>query len=456
MANLESGLSQEVSDALLQTDSYLWSGTPNYSEFDRKAVLRRMRLIEAAVGSVTGDYDYLGLTDAATATWEFVNGAFDEFEGKKRRPPIDWAFAAPGRTARGQDDRYAGEVTPFLPLLDPKYGVSADIRQRAIVGLAPSVIEQYQGDGDKTGAIIYTPLYQDMATDLTGLDRLTIPRKNVDHAARLARELGASLLGLGATIPKFTKSGTTINIEGLDTTTGHGGTVYLMEELREEAMRYVFSQNGHTPIEVGYIGAAGSIGGSAYEIAREELEGVRINIYDQRVDALQKIAQQHKATYVSKDILELLERSSVVMAAVTSDINLDEIDPERKLDLRGKVIVDDSQPGCFDRGQVEERGGILTWVVGQDTSQEGYLKRVGNYGFGRESGLAAPSFVWGCEGEVGALALLGHPELALREVVTPQQAREVGKVCMELGIRAAPFQSYGDMANSQCDADIAV
>ncbi|MDT5409691.1 MAG: hypothetical protein QOG14_1911 [Mycobacterium sp.] len=65
----------------------------------------------------------------------------------------------------------------------------------------------------------------------------------------------------------------------------------------------------------------------------------------------------------SSTAIDVLRESNIVVATVTRPIDLDAIDPHGDLDLRGKAIIDDSEPKAFRRAQVEARGGFLLNVA---------------------------------------------------------------------------------------------
>ena len=134
------------------------------------------------------------------------------------------------------------------------------------------------------------------------------------------------------------------------------------------------------------------------------------------------------------------------MTAITERIDLDEEEKisGKPIELFGKTIIDDSQPGCFDRAQVEARGGRLVWVVGEDTSEQQAFKRLGGYGYGEAAGLYGDKAVWGCEAEAGSIAMSRSYDHAVNTQVSSEIARKVGKICFDAGVRvSSPLQSFG-------------
>jgi len=439
MISSDLSLEQTVG-ARLRESNARWSTLPEYESLDGTTVLEKMAMIALVYGEITGQSDH---QEALEKSIRFVENAREMFKSDNPDSHFDWVFAVPARTGRSQGNEYASEITPFLPILDPKYGVDANIRQRTIVGLPPSIIETYKDDG---GAIIYTPLHEDMAIDLDKIVAMGITSETITETARFARRLGAGIMGLGAVIPSITRFGTTINVEGLETTTGHGGTVFLLAETVKEVL-----ETTRTTGKVGVIGASGSIGLSATDVMLSENYDFNVTkVFDKNEVKLGKKISENIAwegIEIAKSAVEVLEDCDVVVSAINGTIDLDTLDPSRQLNLTGKIIVDDSQPGCFNRQQVEARGGKLVWVVGQEKIEnpdDRRITRVGGYRFGETAGLDGDG-LWGCEAEVAALALSKRYDLAVKGPVDSKIAESIGEVMRSYDISSAvPFQSFGN------------
>lgn len=451
MSIIERPIITSVGNRLRKRDA-LWDIPPEQGHFERNITLNRLRAIHTALGDVAGTSDYLNADQALQESEDFVNNAFDVYEGKVEPPQFKWAFAVPGRNEDFQDDEYASEVTPFLPLLDPQYGVDPRTRQYTVAGLAPSVIETYQGRqfGDETGAIVWTPFYLDATSRIHPdkwrefvRDNTPGIRESISKTAAFVRQrLGADVMGLGATIPSFTQLGKSIHEEGLTTTTGHGGTVYLIQE----TVREVIERRGTDVKKVGLLGA-GSIGTSWAELVLDESK-YDISVYDPQIRQVGKLMNHPESDKVSPmaNEVELLESSDVIVSAINNTLDLNALERAygRKIDLTGKVIVDDSQPGSFNREEVEARGGTLVWVVGQDTSKTKVLHRVDGYNFGDTSGLYGEGSLWGCEAEAASIYLQNRKDLAILGHVRPDMAVAIGGLMRQNDIKVAtPLQSFG-------------
>lgn len=456
---------QDVRDRLRSLD-LVWTRPPEYGVYSLASACDRIGDIRDTLQAV-GDVDPRELDDVYHRTMEFFQKSFGSYQRGKSilEGDIERAFVVPMRIERGSDSN-SSEVLPFAPILNPKYGIDADIRQRAVVGLPPSVLEHYAESSDpkRRGAIVLAPFFTDMRHDLVSSRAFGVKQyqqwrlgnlanRMINDTAGFAHDvLGAKVIGLGATIPAFTQFGRAIKHPDVITTTGHGGTVHLIVETTRQALE---GQDGSQPDSIGVIGGAGSIGYASIDILREEFRNSQMHVYDKNQAKLSGLLQQRDdAENISHmdSIYSTLAESSVIVTAVTTPIDLDREDPYHQLDLTGKVIIDDSQPGSFDKDQVMARGGRLVWVVGQDDSHDWFVTRSGyyqdgGYNFGDEAGLIESRKIWGCEAETAVIAASGKHELAIRARVSPAMARSVGLLLREhgIGVSDAP-QSFGDAA----------
>lgn len=442
-----SSQTREISSVLVQSRE--WT-VPSFGQtLKRDDVLQRFDAIAEANVQVSGSI-HSDFQDAYATSTQYIHTAFDRFEERKESNEYDWVFAVPARGEESQNDEYASEVTFFLPILDPKFGVNALVRQRTVAFLAPTVIEEYKGDTTgTTGALLWTPAYIDPSArrGREFIENLDKARYRVNEAARFAHDtLGARVMGLGAIIPGLTKFGTTIKQEGLTSTTGHGGTVHIVAETVQDVAERKYKQ----PI-IGVLGL-GSIGYASLKVLRENadtLQAQKFVVYDTEAHKVANALDDQTSkvhTEAATFDYELLQKADIIVTAVTRPIDLNELERKtgRTIELHEKTIIDDSQPGCFDRDQVEARGGKLVWVVGEDASEQHAFKRLNGYSFGESGGLYGDRAVWGCEAEAGSIAMSGYYDLAINSEVKPDMARKIGKICKAAGVSVSgPLQSYG-------------
>lgn len=296
------------------------------------------------------------------------------------------------------------------------------------------------------------PLYADMMMHLSPSAAQTVADQNLSSSIAFAHRLGARVIGLGALLPQITRFGATLkdfaNSENRVTTTGHGGTVFLVCE----TVNRLTKDFGYPENEIGVLGAGGSIGGATCEYLLSTNPKVRLNVFDVRADRTARLrARLGSRVCVRESVRSVLERCAVTISAITGYVDLDviEADDDMPIDLANKVIVDDSQPGSFHRHQVEARNGVLVWVVGSDGSRDSFLTRDGSmtqgvpYNYGDGAGLFGPASEFGCGLEAGVIAASGADDAAIRGPVTTADVVRVGALFEQYGVEVAAFQSYG-------------
>lgn len=384
---------------------------------------------------------------------------------------IKGAFVVPMRSSRFDDENglknsNASEITPFAPILDRRLGVGSKERMRAVYGLPPMVLDTYFKDPEHSRVLVVAPIFGDMKrdmwpdrNDMTQARRLHEAVQNATHETVkfVYHQLGGRAFGLGAILPHPTITNYGNNLRGIKgmedivTTTGHAGTVHMIVEtigkVREETS---IDTNG----TIGVIGGAGSIGWSSTATILAVMKDHKVISYDRNEEKLLDQVygyNQSDRIELASDVLEVLESANVIVSAVTTPIDLDKLEKERnvKIDLSGKVIIDDSQPGCFSKDQVDARGGHLIWVIGEDASQTKFMSRDGAntggkpYNYGDTSGVLGEYDDFPCGQELATLEYFGAFDRAIRGPVTPESALAMSGLMRAAGVRPAQFQSYG-------------
>jgi hypothetical protein len=453
-----------VADYLRSINPRRWSGRRDYQTMAPRRLLSQLAdVYEAVLACTNADPQQVGA--AYDRTLRFAEAAFSNHEALADSR-IDSVFAVPLRH-NGVDEIFSTDSDAFLPLLSREFGINPDIQLRAILGLPPTVIEtNLQGAGPgETGVTICVPLFSTMIEDINpdktnqrqAAELVRIGSAIMQRAAFLAHvQLGATVMGLGGTLPKVSGFGASFkyhpdnDMSALVTTTGHGGTVHLILETVEALQ--ATKTFVHQDAKLGVIGAAGSIGWSTVTCLHDRFGTQPISVNDFRHKALQDniATYQHGRLLRQTDhVIDVLRESTIVIAAVTRPIDLDIIDPAGDLDLRGKAIIDDSEPKAFQREQVEARGGHLLNVAGQAYGGFRGLRRDGHwtggphnpYSFGDEAGLLSES-AWGCDIERVMISWSGAYDNAITDEVTPNDVRVIGQLCAEAGVGVAPFQSF--------------
>lgn len=419
----------------------VWPTVPAYEGPDRGAALRCLESIDVVLREAGGAADH---SAAFEETVCFVEGAFALYEGRATPArPADRVFVVPSRLTR-DDPSHGPEAAEIFPLLSSGYGVGTSMAQRVLALLPPAILSSYEAHQGRQGHVMLVPVTGDMVADLGPERAADRAAEIVGDAARFARDrLGADVIGLGATLPSLTRFGRSVAVDGLVTTTGHGGTVYLIQSLARHVARSCLREDER--LRMGVVGAAGSIGASALTALLTEFPEAEFVVCDRpgRLARAERVLDAAGATAratLTSDVGEVLRRCPLIVSAITERLDLDEVAPG--LDLHGRVLIDDSQPGCFDRDQLEKRGGLLLWPIGSAATGTGPLHRQNGYRYGSGVGLLHADDLWGCEAEAAAIALTGDHEAALQSPVTPEAVQRIGALCASVGIRAAEPQSY--------------
>jgi hypothetical protein len=462
---------QEAVTACLQATGGTWTvSTPDYSDFSRAEVSKKLEQVRDAV---VGETD--AVKDDVEAAYEqsqyFIDSSFDFYERKKdlgRR--IERAFVVPVRSTRhdpadlGMGSGYASESTPFFPLLDPvRFGVSSEIRMRTMYGLPPTVLDTYlrSSNENETGALVLAPLYADMPGDIwtnpADVNQSLQLASIVDHVLVKTAEfahhcLGANFVGLGATLPLLTDFGNKLRradgMSNLTTTTGHGGTVYMLAKTTVEIMKKSHVDSRGT---IGVIGAAGSIGWSSVLALKKMLPDHKIDVFDKRTDRMKALVAANTdlgKLELRDSAADVFKANNYVVCAITDKLDLEapEFDGIDFSDIR---VIDDSQPGAIDRVQIEKRNGQVFWVAGRDDSANKFMTRDGYYtdgvpyNYGDSSGLYGEFTEFACGLEAATVAAYGDKNNAVTKRVEYPDVEVVGNLFEKYGVAVADFQSFG-------------
>jgi hypothetical protein len=308
--------------------------------------------------------------------------------------------------------------------------------------MPPCVLDEYYDQDNKVvGAIVFVPLFINMAKDLRPRFRAYFKlRKIIEETAKyISDQLQPDIVGLGATLPKLSRFGKDFEKYNLRTTTGHGGTVYLIYKMFTDIIQHQPPQ----PRTVGIIGA-GSIGASAAALLLDRYKGINVTVYDTRPKVLQQVVSTLNQKYdgratVAKSNMQVIQDSSIIISAITSKIRLPDT-----CDMTGKIIIDDSQPGSFIQEEVISRGGKVVWVVGKGLDD--IFHRTTSFRFG-DAGLHAPTDIWGCEAEVAVLYHTKSYEKLIDKPVTPESALAIGSIMAELTIDRSDWQTEGKLVD---------
>ncbi len=283
--------------------------------------------------------------------------------------------------------------------------------------------------GKVMGRIITVPL--------TPTQLLTLPRTKVQarisEAIDMARDLGASVVGLGAlTAPASVGGKAFAKRQDIGVTNGNAFTAAMTLQAIEKLTLTL----GRDPL-IAIVGATGSVGscltrlyarkhaGSLLLVARNEKRLLALAA-DVRRDGIE--------ASISTNMLDVSKADLVVLLTSSPDALL------RSEHLkRGAIVLDDTVPRNTDEKLLSERPDVL--IV------DGGLVEVPGFDL-RGSIALAPKLAYACLAETMLLALSGHQGHFCMGDAQVDQAEHILDLALKhqhLGFHLAPFRSFGKL-----------
>lgn len=273
---------------------------------------------------------------------------------------------------------------------------------------------------------------------LTSKMMLSYPEKQVIgkiiEAGKIAEELGAKILGLGAYTSVVGDAGITIakNLN-IAVTTGNTYTVAAAMEGVEEACRLL--DKSIYECEAAVVGANGSIGKVCAEVILRQVN--TLNLVGRDLNRLLELKDYLKEKYPEKDIkvsasIELGISNSDIVITVTSSIS-DVIKPEYiKI---GAIVCDVARPRDVARYVVEKRKDVLVIEGGVIEVPKG-LNFNFNYGFPK-------GLTYACMAETMILALEKRYEnFSLGREMEVRKVDEIRGLAAKHGFKLAGLRSF--------------
>ena len=277
-----------------------------------------------------------------------------------------------------------------------------------------------------------------IACPLSARQMLELPTEfvyeRIVQCGKIAADLGAGILGLGAFTSVVGDGGITIADRlPIAVTTGNSYTVATAIEAAVTA-NHLLGRNVEDSV-VAVVGATGSIGRTCAMVLGPDAQSV--TLVGRSESKLAAVAQEVRASgarqvTTSTDVKSALKVADIVVT-VTSAVEA-VILPE---DLKsGAVVCDVARPRDVSVRVARERPDVL--VI-----EGGVVKVPGrnvdlNFSFGFESGTA-----YACMSETMMLALAGRYEsFTLGKTVSVEQVRETQRLAQEQGFSLAGFRSF--------------
>ncbi len=391
------------------------------------------------------------------ATRVFIESTFANYNDQPREGVAldadgSHAFVVPARM--GRDHKDYGREVELIPAF--RY-IPNELRAQMLAGLPPFVIDTYAEQNGKRGYLIFAPVFEDMRADLgesvSTLSRAT--NHNVNAAVDFAyHRFGITHVGLGASLPSHTRFGQKITNENVTVTTGHGGTIALINKILASTLEKTLPEAEQgVPASIGVLGL-GAIGMRIAEITAQQYPDSKIHVYDPNPKLMEKAMASAPNIVAAENEREAIMSSMATISAIAGEKSQLDLEALGITNLEGRVIIDDSQPGSVNPLIVEKLGGAVVWAIGSDT--RGKIVRRG-YDYATMNDPHTDLF--GCEAEVGSQALYEEElrqrgtservitrimsKVAVRDAVTLQKVHYNSALFTKYGITPSQPQAFG-------------
>ncbi len=319
----------------------------------------------------------------------------------------------------------------------PERAIEWYIRRRdPIVGAHVSGIRSTATGEELEGWFIICPLTPRMFLELP----LEFVYGKLEKCARMAEDLGAGIIGLGAFTSVVGDGGKTLaGRVNIAVTTGNSYTVATAVEGAVQAAAEMGLALPEATVAV--VGATGSIGATSAEILARQARSV--GLIGRNIEKLQGIARRiepgsRARITVTTDIAEGLRDADIVVtvsSAVESIIRPEHI-------KRGAVVCDVARPRDVSAAVSKERDDVLV-IEGGVVRVPGtmYCKKWDKdeeFTFGFPTGMA-----YACMSETMALALENRYEsFTLGKEVSVLQVDEISALCRKHGFVIDGYRSF--------------
>lgn len=307
----------------------------------------------------------------------------------------------------------------------------------------PMVISEVTGVRSETGEELQGWL---VACPLTPRQMVSLPLEFVwsklEKCGKIAQDLGAGILGLGAFTSVVGDGGVTLakRLPGMAVTTGNSFTV----ATAVEGARVAGEIMGHAIAEahVAVVGATGAIGATCAELLARDAAQVSLVGRDlERLGALARRIRPHSRAEIAlyTDVATGLRNADIVVT-VTSAVDAVILPEHIK---RGAVVCDVARPRDVSTRVAKERndvlvieGGVVAVPGAMRLPKPGRPDHQFSFGF-------PPGTAYACMSETMMLALDHRYEnFTLGKEVTAAQVDEINRIATRHGFRLAGFRSF--------------
>lgn len=293
---------------------------------------------------------------------------------------------------------------------------------------SPVLMSEIKGLQSITGAttkgwFIACPLTPKMM-----LDDVEFAYSRIVECTKMAEDLGAKLIGLGAFTSVVGDGGITVaKRSNIAVTTGNSYTVATAIEGTLQACGLLGVDSRNSTLAV--VGATGAIGKTcARVLGRDFGRTIVVGRDMERTEAIRAEIEAHEAT---TDITRIREADAIV-TVTSSDAEV--IMPEH---LRpGAIVCDVARPRDVSVRVAKERPDVLVIEGGVVAVPGDHLDFGTNFGF-------PPKTAYACMSETMMLALEDRPEsFTLGKDVSVEQVDETQRLAKKHGFKLAGFRSF--------------
>jgi len=256
-------------------------------------------------------------------------------------------------------------------------------------------------------------------------------RKIID-TVRIAEDLGAKIVGLGAHTSVVGDGGVTVaEKSNIAVTTGNSYTVATGIEgsIRAAEMMGIEPSAAHAAV----VGAAGSIGWTCSQVLAQTCASLTmVDLSQDRLDELaEQLAGARADVGTTTDIASGIRDADIVITVSSAVDSI--IEPH--FIKRGAVVCDIARPRDVSARVVQERNDVL--VI-----EGGVVEVPGDVNFNFDFGFP-PKTAYACMSETMMLALEGRYEsFTLGKTVSLEQVRETQRLAAKHGFKLAGFRSF--------------
>ena len=323
----------------------------------------------------------------------------------------------------------ARDVARKYPLLKV---LPESVLERLLKRMPPKPVSEITGTRSPTGAEAHGWF---VGCPLTPGQFLELPTDfvlaKIIRAARVAQDLGAKIVGLGAMTSVVGDAGVTIarNVD-IAVTTGNSYTVWTAVEGARRAAELMGTDPSQARVAI--IGATGSIGQVCVHIMAEQSPAVTLIGRNQArlAELAASVDGMAKVTYTTDARAGL--RDADIVITVTSAV--DTVVPGEAL-KPGAVVCDVARPRDVSRQVVRSRPDVLV-IEGGAVEVPGDVDFHFNFGF-------PPRTAYACMAETMILALEERYEsFSLGRDLSVEKVKEIAALADKHGFKLAGFRSF--------------